>query len=330
LSSLPVLITGETGTGKNLLASALRKLDPERCNGPFVVLNCGAVNPLLIESELFGHRRGAFTGAERDRLGLFRSADGGMLFLDEIGDLDLAVQAKLLRVLQENRVLGVGQDHEVPIRTRVVAATNRNLKEMVRENRFRADLFHRLDILSIHVPPLRQRLDDVRPLLQHFLKKYRSIANGNELSVQDEVIEALSEIELPGNARQLENIVRQVLVNKDSDESLRLSDLTSDIWRALATDRTNTDETREYSANRQLDEDDETAQSRLADILDAKGWNLSQSMEYCEKQLVLFALRKSRGIQSQTSKLLGITPRTLYSKIRKYELNQSEENFRIR
>jgi transcriptional regulator with GAF, ATPase, and Fis domain len=330
LSSLPVLITGETGTGKNLLANALRKLDPERCNGPFVVLNCSAVNPLLIESELFGHRRGAFTGAERDRLGLFRSADGGMLFLDEIGDLDLAVQAKLLRVLQENRVLGVGQDHEVPIRTRVVAATNRNLKEMVRENRFRADLFHRLDILSIHVAPLRQRLDDVRPLLQHFLKKYRSIANGNELSVQDEVIEALSEIELPGNARQLENIVRQVLVNKDSDESLRLSDLTSDIWRALATDRTNTDETREYSANRQLDEDDETAQSRLADILDAKGWNLSQSMEYCEKQLVLFALRKSRGIQSQTSKLLGITPRTLYSKIRKYELNQSEENFRLR
>lgn len=320
LSSLPVLITGETGTGKNLLANALRQLDPERCKGPFVVLNCSAVNPLLIESELFGHRRGAFTGAERDRMGLFRSADGGVLFLDEIGDLDLAVQAKLLRVLQENRVLGVGQDHEVAIRTRVVAATNRNLKEMVRENKFRADLFHRLDILSIHVPPLRQRLDDLRPLLEHFLKKYRTICNGQQLSVHDEVIEALSEIKLPGNARQLENIVRQVLVNKDSDESLRLSDLTSDIWSELSAGLTNTDEPNEHAANGRPDEDDEDVQTRLAAIFDAKGWNLSRSMEYCERLLLSFALRKSRGIQSQTSKLLGITPRTLYSKIRKYDL----------
>jgi transcriptional regulator with GAF, ATPase, and Fis domain len=320
LSSLPVLITGETGTGKNLLANALRQLDPERCKGPFVVLNCSAVNPLLIESELFGHRRGAFTGAERDRMGLFRSADGGVLFLDEIGDLDLALQAKLLRVLQENRVLGVGQDHEVAIRTRVVAATNRNLKEMVRENKFRADLFHRLDILSIHVPPLRQRLDDLRPLLEHFLQKYRMIGKGNQLSVQDEVVEALLEIELPGNARQLENIVRQALVNKESDESLRLSDLTSDIWRELSAGRKNADEPNGHSANTLPGDDEEGVQTRLADILDAKGWNLSRSMEYCEKLLLSFALRKSRGIQSQTSKLLGITPRTLYSKIRKYDL----------
>ena len=317
LSSLPVLITGETGTGKNLLANALRQLDPERCNSPFVVLNCSAINPLLIESELFGHRRGAFTGAQRDRMGLFRAADGGVLFLDEVGDLDLAVQAKLLRVLQENRVLVVGEDHEVPIRTRVVAATNRDLKQMVRENKFRADLFHRLDILSIHVPPLRQRQDDLRPLLEHFLKKHRAISNGHELSVQDEVIEALCNVELPGNARQLENIVRQILVKKDLDEPLRLSDLTSDIWSALSAEPTGPDDSNKPAA---IDKDDEGVQTRLADILSAKNWNLSRSMEYCEKLLVSLALRKSRGIQAQTSKLLGITPRTLYSKIRKYHL----------
>jgi len=322
LSSLSVLITGETGTGKNLLVKALWQLDPERSKGPFVVLNCSAINPLLVESELFGHRRGAFTGAERDREGLFRSANGGVLFLDEIGDLDLGLQAKLLRVLQESRVLGVGQDREVPIRTRVVAATNRSLKDMVRQGKFRADLFHRLDMLSVHVPPLRQRPDDLLPLLEHFLRKYRSLGKAGNVSVQLEVVEALSRIELPGNGRQLENIVRQILVNKDSDSQLRLNDLSAEIWSELSGGTRADDEAEARPKDRSalVEPACEEVRRRLVDVLDANGWNLSQSIEYCERSLVAYAVTKCLGIQSQAAKRLGITPRTLYNKIRKHHL----------
>jgi len=322
LSGFPVLITGETGTGKNLLVKALWQLDPERGKGPFVVVNCSAISPLLVESELFGHRRGAFTGAERDREGLFRAADGGVLFLDEIGDLDPVMQAKLLRVLQENRVLGVGQDREVPIRTRVVAATNRCLKDMVRQGKFREDLFHRLDILSVHVPPLRERRDDLLPLLEHFLEKYQSLGKARTVAVQPEVIEALSRIELPGNGRQLENMIRQILVNKDSDAQLTLSDLSADIWRELSAGTNRADEAWAGHSNPSstVEPGREGVETRLVDVLDANGWNLSQSIEYCEKSLVAYALRKCRGIQSQAAKRLGITPRTLYSKIRKHQL----------
>jgi transcriptional regulator with GAF, ATPase, and Fis domain len=153
LSDLPILLTGETGTGKELLARAIHQLDPKRCNAPCVALNCAAISPALAESELFGHRRGAFSGAERDRKGLIRSAAGGVLFLDEIGELDDALQAKLLRVLQEHRVLGVGEDQELPVDVRVIAATHRDLDEMIQQGKFRADLFHRLNVLSVHIPP---------------------------------------------------------------------------------------------------------------------------------------------------------------------------------
>jgi transcriptional regulator with GAF, ATPase, and Fis domain len=155
LSDLPVLITGETGTGKEGLARALHRLDQKRCNGPFLAVNCAAITSSLVESELFGHRRGAFTGADRDRKGLFRAADSGVLFLDEIGELDKTLQTKLLRVLEESRVLGVGEDREVEVSVRVIAATNRDLEEMRQQGRFRADLFHRLNVLSIDVPALR-------------------------------------------------------------------------------------------------------------------------------------------------------------------------------
>ncbi|MGB7792222.1 MAG: sigma-54 factor interaction domain-containing protein, partial [Terrimicrobiaceae bacterium] len=169
LSDLPVLIVGETGTGKEGLARALHRLDPKRREGPFVAVNCGAIAAPLAESEFFGHRRGAFTGADRDRKGLIRSAEGGVLFLDEIGELDAALQAKLLRVLQESRVLGVGEDRDIQVNVRVVAATNRDLDQMGQQSRFRADLFHRLNVLSIRVPPLSERADDLAPLTQHFL-----------------------------------------------------------------------------------------------------------------------------------------------------------------
>ena len=198
LSDLPVLISGETGTGKEGLARALHCLDPKRSRGPFVAVNCGAIATPLAESELFGHRRGAFTGADRDRKGLIRSAEGGVLFLDEIGELDAALQAKLLRVLQEGRVLGVGEDRDTKVDVRVLAATNRDLEQLGHQSKFRVDLFHRLNVLSIKVPPLRDRLDDLEPLTEHFLEKYRSLCSVGRPDIGRDFFDALRQVSLPG------------------------------------------------------------------------------------------------------------------------------------
>ena len=167
-SDLAVLITGESGTGKELMARAIHQLDPKRRRGPFVAINCGAISPGLAESEMFGHSRGAFTGADRDRKGFVRAADGGVLFLDEVGELGSDIQAKLLRVLQDHRVMSVGTDHDVGVDVRVIAATNRNLERMMEQGQFREDLFHRLNMLSVHLPPLRERVADLKPLVDNF------------------------------------------------------------------------------------------------------------------------------------------------------------------
>ena len=215
ISDLPVLITGETGTGKEGLARALHHFDRKRCHGPFVPVNCGAIVPSLAESEFFGHRRGAFTGAERDRKGLIRSAEAGVLFLDEIGELDRVLQAKLLRVLEDSHVLGVGEDSDVKVNIRVLAATSRDLQKMGRQGCFRTDLFHRLNVLSIEVPALRERADDFALLIGHFLEKYRTLGAALPAGVSAEFLEALRQVELAGNVRQLENIVRQALARRE-------------------------------------------------------------------------------------------------------------------
>ena len=232
-SDLAVLITGESGTGKELMAHAIHQLDPKRCAGPFVAINCGAISPGLAESELFGHSRGAFTGADRDRKGLVRAAEGGVLFLDEIGELGGDLQAKLLRVLQDNCVLSVGTDHDVDVNVRVIAATNRNLELMMERGQFREDLFHRLNMLSVHLPPLRERVADLKPLINNFLTKYRSVAISGTSSVDHDFLEALAQLELPGNVRQLENIVRRAVLNKMDNTPLSLSDFPPEIWRQL-------------------------------------------------------------------------------------------------
>ena len=234
LSDFPVLISGETGTGKELMANALHRLDMKRNKGPFIAANCSVISAGLAESELFGHRRGAFTGADTDRKGLFRSAEGGVLFLDEIGELSESLQSKLLRVLQEQKVLGVGFDREVPIDVRVISATNRSLEELVKQRRFREDLYHRLNVLSVKIPPLRERLEDLQPLTEHFLQKYLAFNRSATHSASREFIEALKQLQLSGNARQLENIVRRALLNKSDDAPLSLSDLTPNVWEELS------------------------------------------------------------------------------------------------
>jgi two-component system NtrC family response regulator len=216
------------------MARAIHQLDPKRRTGPFVAINCGALSPGLVESELFGHSRGAFTGADRDRKGLVRAAEGGVLFLDEIGELGSDVQVKLLRVLQDRRVTMVGTERDVGVDLRIVAATNRNLELMMQRGQFREDLFYRLNMLSVHLPPLRERVSDLEPLIGNFLMKYRSAAKSRISSIDRDFLEALALLDFPGNVRQLENIVRRALVNKVDDTPLSLSDLSPEIWRQLS------------------------------------------------------------------------------------------------
>jgi transcriptional regulator with PAS, ATPase and Fis domain len=319
LSDFPVLITGETGTGKELIANALHYLDAKRRNGPFIVANCGAISSGLAESEFFGHRRGSFTGADSERKGLFRSANGGILFLDEVGELTESLQAKLLRVLQEKRVLGVGCDQEVAIDVRVIAATNRSLEEMVSAGRFREDLYHRLNVLSVSIPPLRDRNEDVGPLIEHFLKKYAALNQNLTKRVDLDFGEALMRVDLPGNARQLENIVRSAILKKIDDSPLSLSDLTPALWRQIS-DTTGPS----HSADSQAifaDQFKPDSQSYFRSILDENSWNLPRSLEYCEKLLLQCVLQFARGNQSQAARLSGITPRSVYNKLHKYRLN---------
>jgi DNA-binding NtrC family response regulator len=316
LSNLPVLITGETGTGKEGLARAVHHLDPNRSRGPFVAVNCGAISASLAESEFFGHRRGAFTGAERERKGLIRSAEGGVLFLDEIADLEISLQTRLLRVLQESRVLGVGEDREAKVSVRVVAASNRDLEQMIKQNKFRADLFHRLNVLSIQVLPLRDRPDDLAPLVQHFLQKHHSLTSLGTLAAGDDFLEALRQIELPGNVRQLENFVCQALVRKATDLPLSISDLPVEILLQLS--GTEEDVVAPKADVNFLDS--QTLVNSLVRLLEANDWNLARSLESCERHALEAAMERMRGNQSQTARLLGITARSVYNKVRKYQL----------
>ena len=312
-SDLPVLITGETGTGKELAARAIHQLDPRRGGHPFMAVNCSAISAGLAESELFGHRRGAFTGAEHERLGLIRAARGGVLFLDEIGDLDLALQAKLLRVLQERRVMAVGDDREVAVDIRVVAATNRDLEEMVRQHTFRADLFHRLNVLHVCVPALRDRRDDIPVLVEHFMAQYGNAAA--HVPASREFIDALRRLELPGNVRQLENVVRRAVAVADGMGPLRLNDLPPELWREL----TETD-TGQPSALDTPPSGDRSTLNPVA-ILDASAWKLDGALALCEQRLVSAALGASHGNRSRAARMLGISPRSIFNKIRKHRLS---------
>ena len=317
LSDLPLLLSGETGTGKELLARATHALDPKRSRGPFVALNCAAVPPDLAEAELFGHRRGAFTGAEYDRKGLFRAAEGGVIFLDEIAELRLDLQGKLLRVLQENRLLVLGEDRETTINVRLLAATNRDLRERVAQGGFRADLFYRLNVIPIHVPPLRERPEDIAALVSHFLQKHRHLNPAISGKASPEFIHGLQSTGLPGNARQVENVVRQAIARKEDDAPLGLADLPCEVWEELAK-RANATAGQEKPPTGKESMNSPTAEFTIFPrlLLEQNEWNLSRTVRHFERLLLDLALHHTHGNQSETARLLGLTPRSVYNKLR--------------
>ncbi|MGE5246999.1 MAG: sigma-54-dependent transcriptional regulator [Verrucomicrobiota bacterium] len=209
-----VLITGESGTGKEVIARRIHVLSP-RAEGPFVAVNCAAIPSDLLESELFGHARGAFTGAVRDRAGRFRQASGGTLFLDEVAEIPIGLQGKLLRALQEKVVDAVGADAPVPVDVRIVAATNRDLAERIGKGAFREDLYYRLNVVGLHVPPLRERTEDIAPLVRHFVSE---LSGGREIAIPADVMEELSRRRWPGNVRELKNACERMVVLCQGDQ----------------------------------------------------------------------------------------------------------------
>lgn len=288
-SRATVLIRGESGTGKELIARAVH-VHSTRSERPFIPVNCAALNENLLESELFGHEKGAFTGAERQRRGRFEAADGGTLFLDEIGDIPLSTQVKLLRVLQEQQFERVGGTEPLQVDVRVIAATNRNLEALIREGSFREDLYYRLNVVTIEIPPLRERREDVSPLLQHFARRWSEQNDRKVPEFSREAWDLLLKYSYPGNVRELENIVqRAVLLSRGN--VITTDDLPPSV-RTLP------------------HEDPAHGEMHIAD--------LPGQVKRLEKELVLESLRLHAGNQSKAAEQLGISERNLRYRLKKW------------
>lgn len=292
-----VLIEGETGTGKELVARALHSLSP-RASAKFVAVNCAALSPQLMESELFGHEKGAFTGALQRRVGRFEEADGGTLFLDEIGEIDIPTQVKLLRVLAERSIERVGSNEPIAVNVRVVAATNRHLEEMVREGAFRQDLYQRLNVISLHLPPLRERTGDIVLLANSFVQDFCRENNKAPKSLSRAALELLSAYSWPGNVRQLRTAMEHGVVMSEN-ELVTPADLPDYLSAAP----------REQARGGHVD-----AQSALHTEF-GLDFTPSFNLEYIERQTILRALQHTGGNRSAAAELLGINRRTLQRKM---------------
>ncbi|MBP6003408.1 MAG: sigma-54-dependent Fis family transcriptional regulator [Pyrinomonadaceae bacterium] len=297
-----VLITGESGTGKELLAKAIHEASP-RANEPFVVVNCSNIPSELLESELFGHTKGAFTGAVAAKKGLFEVADGGSIFLDEIGDLRPELQVKLLRVIQEREFTPVGDTTPLKVDVRIVAATNVDLKEAVKNGTFREDLYYRLSVVPIELPALRDRREDVLPLAQFFIRKY-SEENGRQISenLSPEVLSLLEKYYYPGNVRELENIIERAVVIAPTDE------VTVDCLRP------------EVSQPELALEMIKRTEGTSNDIDISRGVNFYDEIKKFEIDLIRRALDQTGGHQSRAARLLGLNATTLNSKIKTHNI----------
>ena len=296
-----VLVYGESGTGKELVARAVHTCSP-RAAEPFVSINCGAFPETLLESELFGYVKGAFTGANQNKRGLFEVADGGTIFLDEIGEMNLTMQVKLLRVLQERCVRPVGGTDEISIDVRVIAATNRDLERQVAENTFREDLYYRLSVIPITVPPLRERREDLPLLVNHFVKKYAPVAGKNISRVTPGSLSALANYDWPGNVRQLENAIERAVALETGDEL----NVELPVERARA---------RAAAAGAGADSISVPAGAVLPD-----GMDMEKYVAEIERSLLKSALQQSNGVQTRAADVLKISYRSFRHLMKKYEL----------
>jgi len=299
-STAPVLIQGPTGTGKELVARAIHRFGPRR-EGPFVALNCGAIPDSLIESELFGHVRGAFTSAASDRTGRFEAADSGTLLLDEVGDLPLPVQVKLLRVLDTSTIERVGSSQSIPLDVRIIAATNKHLEEEVERGRFRRDLYYRLAVLSIHLPALRDRREDILPLAAHFLHLAAPLATMPTISPDAQRL--LTEYDWPGNVRELKNAMEHAIALAP-ERSILSDDLPAFVRRR------GTSEHQDDNRLRQAVVD------YAASLSDGDLGRCHRTLEQVERALIAFALRRHGGNQSEAADYLGLHRNTLRTKLR--------------
>ena len=288
-----VLITGESGTGKELVAEALH-YNSNRRSGPLVKVSCAALPETLLEAELFGHEKGSFTGAMTMRKGRFELADKGTVFLDEIGEMSLATQTKLLRVLQERKIERIGSSLPIKVDIRIICATNKDLQKQVEQNKFRDDLFYRLNVINIHMPPLRDRKEDIPALVEHFLAKHRYSATAQPAAISEEALKRLTEYDWPGNVRELENVVE----------------------RAVVLSRGQIITSRELPFGEHVDGEHEDEQEDVS----AERSFFKKSVSQFEKDLIMKALKDAGGNRSKAAEMLGIYRRLLYAKIKEYGL----------
>jgi DNA-binding NtrC family response regulator len=297
-SNSTVLIRGESGTGKELIARAIHNLSP-RANQPFVSVNCAAINENLLESELFGHEKGAFTGAHAEKKGLFEVANHGTLFLDEIGELDIGLQAKLLRALQEREIRRVGGTHPIKVDVRVVAATNRDLRAMVQDGRFRDDLYYRINVLSIDVPPLRERREDISVLIDYFLRKHTRNTSRLIRGLTPEARRLMLDYSWPGNVRQLESAIERAILLSEGDQ-ITVEDLPLEVRQE--------------------------AQPSSESVFKLPPEGIS--FEEVERDLILQAMERTDYNITKAAKLLGLTFRTLQYRLEKFGIKRPDRRER--
>jgi DNA-binding NtrC family response regulator len=286
-----VLVLGDSGTGKELIAKAIHSNGPRR-DKPFIAVHCGAIPENLLESELFGHTKGAFTGAIRDKMGKFEAANHGTIFLDEIATLPMHLQIKLLRVLQEQEVERIGSNKPIKLDVRIISATNVNLEEEAKKGNFRDDLFYRLNVIPVTLPPLRERVEDILPLVRHFLAKYCKEMNRPLMSIAKEALIALEVYNWPGNVRELENVVERTVALTEGDQ-ITLSDLPSNI-------------TRSYNE-----------QEELPTRVTSRGVDLGKVLTDIEQKMISDALSLSDGVKARAAALLKMNRTTLVEKMRR-------------
>lgn len=297
-----VLITGESGTGKEVVAKAIHYNGPLK-DKPFVTVNCGAIPENLMESEMFGHKKGSFTGAISDKAGLFEVADGGTLFLDEVGELPLSIQVKLLRALQERVIRRVGAVEDMKVDVRIIAATNRNLEDMVAKGTFRQDLFYRLNVINIKSPALRDRAEDIPLLANYFLKKYNERMGKNISKISDEAMYVLKKYNYPGNVRELENMIERTVALESGSTILPES---------LPPMVMTTSGTKKMASSSEIEVGDD-------------GLDLDKVMGQIEKELLVKAIHSAGGVKKKAAKLLKISFRSMRYRVEKYGLGSADD-----